>query len=215
MPFHVTIPWLDWGMQRVFRVPFLPLPLGILACLWPFLWFAFVLPARLTYVVGEPLDLRAIGAAAGVRDVTEPTREEATRIAALVQERMQRELTEHVATYGQRVYDFRSLWRHLRRAPKLFSRVLPTGWPLGFHRIDRDRHRPPARNALHAALRDWDLFLYYVPLGWPLLTLARRLRKPPYGYRGMTRDAAREKRGERVWRLCERPLPPRAVRFGG
>jgi hypothetical protein len=75
---------------------------------------------------------------------------------------------------------------------------------------ERDRSRPPARNRMHAILRDLDLAAFYVPFGWPLLTLARRLRRPPYGYRGVPTDVRRAAEGEFLWRLAERPLPPRA-----
>ncbi len=91
----------------------------------------------------------------------------------------------------------------------ILRRVLPTGWPVTFIRNDRDRRRPPARNQLLAWLRDFDLLAFYLPLGWPLLSLARRLRRPPYGYRGLTREESREAQGTFIWRLCERPLPPR------
>jgi hypothetical protein len=88
--------------------------------------------------------------------------------------------------------------------------VLPIGWPVTFLRQERDRRRAPARHRWHGWLRDWDLLFFYVPFGWPLLSLARAWRRPPYGYRGLTRDAARRQRGDFLWRLSERPLvPPR------
>jgi 1-acyl-sn-glycerol-3-phosphate acyltransferase len=214
MPFHFTLKPVDWVMQRVFRVPFLPIPLGLIACLWPWLWFSFVFPAHLTCVVGEPLDLRTIGRERGVRDPADPTREEAQRVATAVQSRMQAELSRHVAEYGRKPYGARDLWRHLRHAPDLWSRVLPTGWPLTFHRVDRRRGRPEARGRLRALLRDWDLLLYYLPLGWPLLSMVRWFRRPPAGYRGLTRREARAKRGEAVWKLRDAPLPPRRARYG-
>jgi hypothetical protein len=73
----------------------------------------------------------------------------------------------------------------------------------------------PARNRLHRALRDLDLAAFYLPLGWPLLSLFRRLRRPPYGYRGLTRAERREAQGNFIWRLSERPLPPRPDRAHG
>jgi hypothetical protein len=78
-----------------------------------------------------------------------------------------------------------------------------------FIRTERDLHRPPARNRMHALLRDLDLVAFYLPFGWPLLSRARALRRPPYGYRGLTREEARERQGAFVWRLSERPLPAR------
>ena len=68
---------------------------------------------------------------------------------------------------------------------------------------------PSRREALHRLLRDWDLIGFYVPLGWPLLSLARRFRRPPYGVRGIPRKQWNERQGAFLWRLAERPLPPR------
>ena len=79
---------------------------------------------------------------------------------------------------------------------------------LAYLRLERDRRRAPARNRLHALLRDWDLIGFYLPFGWPLLSLFRALRRPPCGYRGLSRDERRERQGNFLWRLSERPLPP-------
>jgi hypothetical protein len=61
---------------------------------------------------------------------------------------------------------------------------------------------------LHAILRDLDLVAFYLPFGWPLLSLARMLRRAPYGHRGTTRAERSLREGRFVWRLAERPLPP-------
>jgi hypothetical protein len=89
------------------------------------------------------------------------------------------------------------------------ARTLPTGWAPSFIRFDRDRQRPPARGRLHRLLRDWDLFAYFVPFGWPLIALLRRLRRPPCGYRGLSEAERAEQEGRFVWRLEARPLPTR------
>ncbi|MDX1385762.1 MAG: hypothetical protein R3190_19070, partial [Thermoanaerobaculia bacterium] len=81
-------------------------------------------------------------------------------------------------------------------------------WVWTFVRHHRDRLRPPARNRLHKWLRDWDLIGYYLPFGWFFLALARRWRKPPCGYRGLSREERREREGAFAWHLHERPLPP-------
>ena len=86
---------------------------------------------------------------------------------------------------------------------------------MAFIRNERDHYREPARNRVSAVLRDSDLVAFYLPLGWPLLSLARRLRRPPYGYRGLSRRESQERQGNFIWRLSERPLPPRADRARG
>lgn len=198
-PFGYTFRWLDRIMQRLFLVPFLPLPIGLLAIVFPWMWY-LAFPARLVFVVGEAMDVRA-----AVRDA--PTMQEATKN---VQAQMQRGLNESVARFGGRRYAIRELWRTLRQAAPGRWRAIPTGWPLSFIRHERDRARPPARTRLHAFLRDLDLVAFYLPFGWPLLSLARMLRRPPYGHRGTSKAERAVMEGRFVWRLAERPLPPRA-----
>jgi 1-acyl-sn-glycerol-3-phosphate acyltransferase len=205
-PFGYTFRPLDRVMQRVFRVPFLPLPLGLLAIVLPWVWY-LVFPARLVFVVGEPLDVAGALREEGVGDLACPDREALCRATERIRGEMQRGLAAAVAAHGRTRYGFRSLLGALRGARPL--RLLPTGWPVAFLRHERDRRRPPARGRLHALLRDWDLLGFYLPFGWPLLSLARAFRRPPCGHRGVPRAGRRAADGEFVWRLTERPLPPR------
>jgi 1-acyl-sn-glycerol-3-phosphate acyltransferase len=207
-PFGYTFRPLDWVMQRVFHVPFLPIPIGFLAVIFPWMWY-LAFPAHLVFVVGEPLDVGALVREAGITDLAEPPRAGLRRVAGQIRRRMQAELDGLVAQHGNSPYDFRSLLRGLREAGRNVARILPIGWPVAFLRAERDRRRPPARSRLHAILRDWDLLGFYLPFGWPLLSLTRAFRRPPYGYRGMSRDAARDAQGCFLWRLSEHPLPAR------
>ena len=214
MPFHVTFPPLDRTLQRYFHVPFLPLPAGILAVIFPWMWY-LALPAQMTFVVGDPIDMRKLLHDLGAPEHEEPDRRTLERAAAHVRKTMQTDLDRHVAAHGRRPYDWRSLVTALRAARGRLRCVLPTGWPVAFVRNERDHHRAPARSRRHAFVRDADLIAFYLPLGWPLLSLFRRLRRPPYGYRGLTAREAREVQGTFTWRLSERPLPPRADRVHG
>lgn len=193
-------------MQRVFHVPFLPLPIGALAVVFPWMWY-LSFPAQLTFVVGDPIDVAQMARQEGITDLAERDRERLSRVAKRIRLHMQAELDLHATEYGRRPWDVRSLVRELWKARRRLLMILPLGWPLGFIRHERDRRRPPARNRLHALLRDWDLAGFYLPFGWPLLSLTRALRRPPYGYRGLSRASAREVRGDFIWRLAERPLP--------
>lgn len=197
-PLGYTFGWIDWLMQHLFLVPFLPLPIGLLAVVFPWMWY-LAFPAKLVFVVGEPMDARAAVAE------TSTMREATEKIRGL----MQRGLNDSVERFGKRRYDIPGFWRTWRRAARGRWRGLPTGWPLSFIRHERDRARPPARNRLHGILRDLDLVAYYLPFGWPLLSLARMLRGAPYGHRGTSRPQRSLKEGRFVWRLSERPLPPR------
>lgn len=207
-PFGYCIPPLDWVMQRLFLVPFLPIPIGLLAVLMPWMWF-LAFPCRLVFVVGDPVDVGAALRAEGVTDLANPPRDGLRRAAERIRASMQKELTALVAVHGKTRYGFGSLWRALRRARPRAVRATPLGWPLAFLQKERDGQRPPARNRLHAILRDFDLAAFYLPFGWPLLTLARHLRKPPYGYRGLSRAQVAELEGRFVWKLSEKPLPQR------
>ena len=211
IPFCSSLKPVDAVMQKLFRVPFLPLPAAPLALLFPFLWY-LALPAKMVFVVGEPIDMEELLRKAGVTDLEDPDRALLRKVADQVKERCQKELDVHVERWGNKPYDAGSLMRELRNA---FSRgrlwkTLPTGWAGSFVRFDRDRRRPPARNALHGLLRDWDLIGFYLPLGWALLSLCRNLRRPPYGYRGLLPKERREIEGNFHWILKERPLPPKS-----
>lgn len=208
MPFHVTFPPLDRVMDRFFHVPFLPLPAGVLALLIPWMWY-LALPAQMTFVIGDAIDAREVLREVGVVDYECPDRKLLAKAARNMRVRMQASLDAAVLAHGRRPYDWRSLLGGLKRSGRRIGRVLPTGWPLSFVRHERDLHRVPARNRLHAFIRDLDLAAFYLPLGWPLLSLSRRLRRPPYGFRGLTAAERAEREGAFVWRLSERPLPPR------
>jgi 1-acyl-sn-glycerol-3-phosphate acyltransferase len=207
-PFGYVFPPLDRLMQRFFGVPFLPLPAGILAIIFPWIWY-LAFPARTIFVLGEPLDMREYLRQAGLTNLEEPDRPTLQRTAERVRQEMQLQLDELVKIHGKRPYDAPHLWQALKAGWGKLRWVLPTGWPISFVRRARDLHRPPARNALHRVLRDWDLVAFYLPFGWPLLTLARMFRRPPCGYRGIPRAKRAELQGAFMWRLSDRPLPPR------
>ncbi|MHC4429955.1 MAG: 1-acyl-sn-glycerol-3-phosphate acyltransferase [Planctomycetota bacterium] len=216
LPFSFTLRPLDWLMRSLFRVPFLPLPAAPIGMLLPWAWY-FALPARMIYVVGDAIDVRAMAEREGITDFERPDRRLMRRVAEQVRIRMQAELERHVRRYGRRPYQLRSLIRALREARRqgVLGRVLPTGWSPSFIRHHRDMQRAPARGRLHAALRDWDLLAFYLPFGWALLSLTRELRCPPYGYRGVGPEERREREGAFVWRIRERPLPERTLAEAG
>jgi 1-acyl-sn-glycerol-3-phosphate acyltransferase len=209
LPFNFTVAAVDRRLQKWFGIPFMPLPAGLLSPIFPFLFY-LALPARIVFVVGEPIDVARLVAQEGEEDLESPDRERMRAVAERVRRHMQKGLDAQVERYGRRPYGWRSLKRSLRRPPRPRSLLIPFTWTWTFVRHARDRERPPARSRVHSVLRDWDLLFYYVPLGWFLLALTRRLRKPPAGYRGLSRKERAKREGAFVWHLAERPLPPRA-----
>jgi 1-acyl-sn-glycerol-3-phosphate acyltransferase len=207
IPFCFTWKWLDRLTEKYLGVPFLPLPLAPLGIVFPFLWY-LALPVRIVFAAEPPIDVAAWMAEARGKTPEADDRELARGVASRVRETMQEQLDRRVAEHGERPYHTGSLVSHWRRHWRRLPRILPTGWTFAFVRHDRDRRRPPAKNRLHAWLRDWDLLLFYLPLGWPLISLARKWRQPPYGYRGLTPKERREREGGFHWHLKERPLPP-------
>ncbi len=211
VPFNVTLPAVDRLVQRLFGIPFVPLPWALLAALVPCFWY-LALPARMVFVVGEPIDVRAVARKEGIDDLERAGRPAVARVAECVRELMQDELDRHVRRYGRTPYQARSLARALARARhSLVGHILPTGWTPAFVRHERDARSQPARSVLDGLRRDWDLAAYYLPFGWPLIALTRRWRRPPCGYRGLSAAERREQEGSFFWDLRERPLPPKGA----
>jgi 1-acyl-sn-glycerol-3-phosphate acyltransferase len=207
-PTSVTFDWLNNIFRKTVGLPFFPIPTVFAAMLFPFVFY-LAFPCRMVFVVGEPIDLRKLLAEEGETDLDHPEREAVLRVAERVRQMSQERLDAAVAEHGKKPWDLRGLWKSMGKIRgRIWSRT-PLGWPYAYIRRDRDRERPPARNGLHAFLRDWDILFYYMPLGWIGIALARILRKPPYGYRGLTREERIEREGSFRWQLDERPLPPR------
>ena len=207
-PFGYVFPPLDRLMQRVFHVPFLPLPLGLAAIVFPWIWY-LAFPARLVFVVGEPIEVDKILREEGVVTYDSPDRAALRRAANRVRIIMQRELEKYVKEYGSAPYDVKSLLPTLWRARRKLHRAVPLFWPASFLTHERNRCRARARNWLHAVIRDLDLAGFYLPFGWPLLSLARAFRKPPCGYRGLDAAEIADRQGGYLWKLAEHPLPSR------
>ncbi len=206
IPFSFMIGWVDRLVQKL-GVPFLPLPAGPLAVLFPFLWY-LALPARMIFVVGRPFHVAQLVEELELGDPVNLTRHASREVARVIRDRMQERLDYYVGRYGQRPYQLRSLAREWRKAKGRRSLMVPFTWVWTFVTHSRDRRRPPARNFLHRWLRDWDLFGYYLPLGWFFLALTRRWRRPPCGYRGLSDRERRRREGRYHWHLKDHPLPP-------
>ena len=202
-PFGYTSRRVNRWVQRWLHIPFFPCPV-ILLGVFPVLWY-FALPCKLRYVVGEPVDVRRWLTEAGASDTASPSRAEAELVAQRLRAGMQAELERQVGKHGHRPFEVQSLGRALWHERHRLLRLLPFGWPQAFLGLERDLHE---ERSSPRRFRDWDLFAWYVPvLGWPLLALIRRLRRPPFGSRGLSTRAARLHQGEFTWSLKDLPLP--------
>jgi 1-acyl-sn-glycerol-3-phosphate acyltransferase len=207
-PTSVTFESMDKLFRKVLGIPFLPLPIAPLALLFPFIFY-LAFPCQMTFVVQRPVNVRQMLREEGCTDVSAPSRDMVLRVAERIQERAQHDLNAAVEEYGEKPYDWESLKREMNAIKGKRLRTTPLGWPLSFVTHDRDRKRPPAKNWLHKIVRDLDIAAWYMPFGWFLIALIRKLRKPPYGYRGLSEDEKRRTQGSYRWSLDDQPLPPR------
>jgi len=212
-PTSFTIPWLDKIVDRYTGIPFFPIPAALIAILFPF-FFYFGFPCKMKFFVGEPLPIDRWLQGLGWIRGTKPTRSQADKVAEMARIEMQGNMDDLVSEFGQKPYDFPDLIRSIRKIPGKAWPVIGPGWPYGFIRHERDLVRPAAPNRLHKWLRDADLIAYYLPLiGWPIIAALRWARKPPYGYRGLSKPEKRKRQGGYLWSLVQIPLLPRALRF--
>ncbi len=207
-PTSVTFEPLNKLFDKLFGLPFFPVPTVFAAFLFPFIFY-LGFPCKMVFVIGDPIDVRALLQEEGNHDHHQPDRAMVERVAERVRQTAQQHLDDAVAEHGQKPYDLGSLTRRLREIRGRIFRATPFGWPYAFLQHERNRQRPPARGRLHAFLRDLDILAYYLPLGWFILVLTRSLRRPPYGYRGLTKKERIRREGAYRWSLKDRPLPPR------
>jgi 1-acyl-sn-glycerol-3-phosphate acyltransferase len=208
-PTSVTFKWLDKLSFKTLGIPFMPVPIIFLAFLFPFLFY-LAFPCNMKFVVGDPVDVRKMIAELG-DDPVNPQKSTLAKVSETIRERMQGGLDYSVETYGKKPYDFKGWWRELKSMDSKVWEVLPTGWPFKFIKQYRDLERPPAKNKLHAFLRDLDIWAYFLPLGWFIIGFIQRLRKPPYGYRGLNAKERKEREGAYLWLLKDHPMPKDCV----
>lgn len=205
-PISITFEPLNKLFEKLLGIPFFPVPIVLLVFLFPFIFY-LAFPCKMIFVIGDPIDVRELLAEEGCVDLQHPTREEAKRVAERIRQRAQAQLDAGVEAHGQKPYDLASLKKELGAIRGRIFRATPFGWPYSFIQHDRNLKRPKARNRLHAMLRDLDILAYYLPFGWFVLALLRRLRKPPYGYRGLSKEERIRVEGAYRWSLESHPLP--------
>jgi 1-acyl-sn-glycerol-3-phosphate acyltransferase len=212
-PTSISMPWLNRWVDKISGIPFFPIPAALIAMVFPF-FFYFGFPCKMMFFIGDPIRADKVLAGAGWDGKAKPGRSLIQKATLSIQQGMQAELDRLVALYGSRPYDLPDLVKALRDIPGKSWPVIGIGWPYGFIRHERDLERKPAKNAFHFWMRDIDILAYYIPfLGWPIIALLRWLRKPPYGYRGLSHPEKKKRQGGDLWSLMQIPLIPRSIRF--
>lgn len=201
-PANLTFRWIDRLSTRLVGIPFIPIPLILLAILFPF-FFYFAFPCNMKFFAGKSISIRKWIHSQGGATPEDPEREVSERTAEEIRQHMQQELNRLVAEHGKKPYNFRSLFRSFGKIPGKRWLTSPFGWPILFTRHFRDFYdRKEHRKIPNRWLRDWDLIGYYLPLGWIFLALTRKYRKPPYGNRGLDKKEKKRKEGRYVWSIA-------------
>lgn len=214
-PTSITIKWVDSIFDKLLGLPFFPIPAAIIGLIFPF-FFYLSFPCNMKFVVLEPVNIRKMLEEEGCTDFMRPDKTSIHAVAEKVKRLMQIELDKAVEEHGKKPYNWVSLRRAFKELKeKGLSRFLatPLGWPIQFLSHERNLRRKPAKNRLFALLRDWDLIFFYIPFGWLFLALTRTLRKPPNGYRGLSKNEKKFQTGSYFWSLEKHPMPKREERF--
>ncbi|MDI6402249.1 1-acyl-sn-glycerol-3-phosphate acyltransferase [Balneolaceae bacterium ANBcel3] len=203
-PANLTFKWLNNLSSRWLGIPFIPIPLILLAILFPF-FFYFAFPCNMKFFIGKPVSIRELLTKKSTHTTPDnPTKNEATEAAEVIRESMQKELDGLVKTHGNRPYNWKSLLSafKIRTGKRLLT--TPFGWPVLYTRHYRDYFdKKDKRKKTSRLKRDWDLIGYYLPFGWIFLSLARAFRKPPYGNYGLDKHEQIKKEGSYVWSLAK------------
>jgi len=205
-PLGLSWKWLNRFSERVFKIPFLPMPAALLALLFPFVFY-LAFPGRLVIRIHPATDMRQRLRATGETNLDKPRRQNCLFVAEQLRKEAQDHLDLARAAFGKKPWDLRGLVKSMRHIRGRATRATPFGWPFTFIRCHRDLTRPAARTRLGGVLRDWDILLHFVPFGWPLIALARTLRRPPYGYRGLTKEERDRASGRYRWVVGDKHVP--------
>ncbi len=200
-PANLTFKWLNHISNRLLGIPFIPLPMVVLAILFPF-FFYFGFPSKMKFILGKPVSIRKWIRDNGISSSHNPEREEAEYAAETFRVYMQRELDNLVKVHGSKPYDFATLYHSFRKIKGKRWLTSPFGWPFLFTRHFRDFHdKANEMKRRNRWKRDWDLAAYYLPFGWIFLAMLRKLRKPPFGNRGLRKEEKNRKEGRYIWSI--------------
>jgi len=167
-PYSYRVDELNKLVQKL-RIPFLPV--GPLTTLVASPWaFYMGLPAKLTYVAGEPIRVYEMVD----RPFNQLRKKDINHIRDAVQEKMQVFLYESVEKYGQDPYHWDEVAEIWKSNLDKILYILPSGWPLLFYehdRLFREKIKEPMKfdnmSYASAALKNPDAVPFQVPVvGW-------------------------------------------------
>lgn len=210
-PTSFTVKWLDSLFDKLLGLPFFPIPAIFVGMIFPFFYF-LAFPCKMKFLVGDPINVRDLLKQNGVSDYTKADKLDFQKVADQIRQSMQTQLSAAVLEHGKEPYEIKSFWKKMKELGSGWIKATPFGWPFSYIKNERDLFRPKA-GAFWSFIRDWDIWLFFVPFGWLFLSLSRALRKAPYGYRGLSKEEYRTKTGSYYWNLKENPLPSRKERF--
>ncbi len=201
-PASLTYLWLNKISNRLLGVPFIPLPIALLALIFPF-FFYFGFPSNMKFITGKPVSIRDWIRSKNNGRPDDPDRETSEKTAEEIRLHMQEELDRLARKHGSHPYNISTLFHSFRNLHKKRWITSPFGWPILFTRHFRDYYENSSgKTVRNRFLRDWDLIGYYLPFGWLFLSLFRRFRKQPYGNRGLDKESLNQKEGRYIWSIA-------------
>ncbi|MFN8370712.1 MAG: 1-acyl-sn-glycerol-3-phosphate acyltransferase [Bacteriovoracaceae bacterium] len=120
-------------LVKKFGLPFLalgPLPSMVPAAPW---LFYFAMPAKLTYIMGEPIKPYALL----THPYDEITEDEIKLCNSYIHHQMQKELDIYKEQYGTAPYKISEIVSLVKKNSEKLMYLSPTGWPLLFHQHDK------------------------------------------------------------------------------
>ncbi len=180
-PYAYRAKWLNDLVNKI-GVPFFPV--ALISLLIPFQpWiFYMAFPAKLTYVLGEPIRVFEMTD----KPIDEISMEELVAIKDKVQQNMQHQLNAAVKKYGKNPFDLKTFFSTTFRNLDKIPYSMPFGWPLlfeHFNKVWKKKKEVDLKlnlgwfSSIRILVKSPKLLFFYLPiLGW-IPILIRGLRK--------------------------------------
>ena len=111
-PISITFKWLDNLFFKLLGIPFFPVPIVLVALIFPFMFY-FAFPANMKFIVGEPIDVRKLLDEMS-KDPGHPGKDDYNAVADKIRTMMQDGLNDSVMKYGKKPYDIKNWFRSIK-----------------------------------------------------------------------------------------------------